>query len=231
MATSGVISGTMTARQLCDAAAKDLGVYSAGETISAADGEDMMVRLTWMLKSWQADGVNLWREAEATATFAIDEKTVVLDPRCLDVLEARLVQANTFLRPLQRWELGEYRQLPNPDQSGMPSAFYLQKGASQISMTLWPVPFVETEIRYSYSRVIDDVTDLNETVDIPQEWMETVWTNLAARCVTMFGVTRLDPAAVQMVVQRAANLEQKLLDFDRPASVFMGPSYGRYDYG
>lgn len=227
MATSGVISGTMTARDICLTAATDLGVYSAGETLSADDGQAMMTRLTWMLKSWQADGVNLWREAEDTAVFAASEKSVTLNPRCLDVLEARLVQANSFLRPLQRWEMGEYRQLPNPDQPGMPSAFYLQKGAGSVAMTLWPVPFQEVSVRYTYSRVIEDVTDLSETIDIPQEWMETVWTNLAARCVTLFGVTRLDPGTVQVVAQRAATLEQKLMDFDRPASVFMGPAYGR----
>jgi hypothetical protein len=94
-------------------------------------------------------------------------------------------------------------------------------------MTLWPVPTAETTILYTYARVIEDVTDLNQTLDIPQQWMETVWMNLASRCAAMFGVTRLDPGAVAMVAQRAAVLEQKLMDQDRPASVFMGNVYSQ----
>lgn len=227
MTTSGVTDGTMTARDICLAAAKDLGVYSAGEELSGADGEDMMLRLNWMLKSWQADGVNLWREAEGEAEFSASTRTVVLDPFVMDVIEARLEQSINYLRPLQRWEVGEYRRVPNPDQPGFPTAFYLQKNTGAVTMSLWPVPSRAMTIKYTFSRVVEDVTDLNETLDIPQVWLETVWTNLAVRCATMFGVTRLDPNAVQMVTARAALLEQKLMDNDRPASIFMGPTYGR----
>lgn len=227
MATSGVITGTMTARDICTAAARDLGVYSAGEVLSAADGEDMMLRLTWMLKSWQADGYNLWRVAEGEADYLAGDRTVTLDPICMDVLEARFVQSSTFERPLQRWELGEYQRLPNKDQPGYPTAYYLNKQVDSITMSLWPVPSANATIRYTYARVIEDITDLNQTLDIPQQWMETVWTNLAARCVTMFGVTRLDPNVVRLTVQRANILEQKLMDSDRPASVFMGNIYTR----
>ena len=228
MPSSGVITGTMTARDLCTAAAQDLGAYGAGETLSAADAFDMMLRLNWMLKSLQAKGANLWRVTEGVAEFLIEVGTVTLDPRCVDVLEARFVQSSTFERPLARWELGQYQALPNKAQPGYPTAYYLNKQVGEVTMSLWPVPSADAEIRYTYARVIDDVTDLNETIDAPQEWMETLWTMLAARCVSLFGVTRLDPAAVQTIIARAAVLERELLDQDRPASYFMGSAYGRY---
>jgi hypothetical protein len=228
MATSGTIDETMTARQVCTAAAQDLGVYGAGESVSASDMAEMVRRLSFMLKSWQADGVNLWREADGEVEFLAGEKTVTLYPYCLDVLEARLVQSSTFLRPLQRWELGEYKQLPNPDQPGIPAAFYVGKGTGAVALSLWPVPQSDVTIRYTYSRVIEDVTDANQNLDVPQEWLEAVWTNLAVRCASMFGAARLDPAGLQLLIGRAATLEQKMLDQDRPASIFMGPVYGRY---
>lgn len=229
MATSGTINSYMTARDICQAAAEDLGVYSGGESLSAADANSMLTRLNWMLKSWQADGVNLWREAEGVAEFLEGEKTATLDPRCIDVLEARYQQSSSFQLPMQRMEIGEYMAIPNKDQAGAyPLIFYLRKLVDSVTMTVWPVPSQDTEVKYSYARVIEDVTDLNQTLDIPQQWMETVWTNLAVRCVTMFGVTRLDPAAVQLVTARAAMLEQKLMDQDRPASVFMGNVYSDF---
>jgi hypothetical protein len=226
--TSGVITGEMTARDLCTAAAKDLGVYGAGETLSDADAFDMMTRLNWLLKTLQAKGTSLWRVTEGEAEYLADEATVALDPRCIDVLEARFVQSSTYERPLARWELGQWQALPNKAQPGYPTAFYLNKQVGSVTMSLWPVPNADATIRYSYSRVIEDVTDLNETIDVPQEWMETLWTMLAARCVTLFGVTRIDPAAVQLVIARAAQLETELLDQDRPASYFMGSQFGRY---
>ena len=186
----------------------------------------MLTRLTWMLKSWQANGCNLWRQEEGEAVFAIGEKTVELDPRCIDVIEARFQQSAVFQLSMQRWELGEYTRIPNKDTPGpTPLAFYLRKLVDSVTMTLWPVPTQETTILYTYARVIEDVTDLNQALDVPQQWMETVWMNLAARCATMFGATRLDPGAVQIVNTRAAMLEQALMDQDRPASVFLGNVY------
>jgi hypothetical protein len=223
MTTSGVITGSMTARDVCTTAAQELGVYSAGETLGASDAAEMMKRLTWMLKSWQSLGCNLWREEEGEIVFAIGEKTLELDPRCIDVIEARFQQSATFQLQMQRWELGEYTRIPNKDQPGAtPLAFYLRKLVDSVTMTLWPVPTLETTILYTYARVIEDVTDLNQTLDVPQQWMETVYMNLAARCASMFGATRLDAATVNLIGARAAILEQQLLDQDRPASIFMG---------
>ena len=223
MTTSGTISGTMTARELCTTAAQELGVYGAGETLAASDAEAMLTRLTWMLKSWQANGVNLWREAEDSAVYTAGTKTVTLDPRVIDVIEARFLQSSTYQLPMQRWEIGEYQLIPNKDQPGStPLAYYLRKLVDSVTMTIYPVPTQSTTILYSYARVIEDVTDLNQTIDVPQQWMETVYMNLAARCATMFGAARLDPGAVATVTQRANELEQQLMDMDRPASVFFG---------
>lgn len=227
MTTSGAITGEMTARDLCTAAAQDLGVYGAGETLSDADAFDMMTRLTWMLKTLQSQGTNLWRVTQDEVEYTAGTATVTLDPIVIDVSEARFVQSSTFERPLQRWEQGQYQALPNKAQPGYPTAFYLNKQVGSVSMSLWPVPSADATIRYSYARVIEDVTDLNQTIDVPQEWMETLWTMLAMRCVSLFGVTRLDPAAVQLITARAALLERQLLDQDRPASYFMGSAYGR----
>jgi hypothetical protein len=59
-------------------------------------------------------------------------------------------------------------------------------------------------------------------VDVPQAFQEAVWVNLAVRLAPMFGKARTDPATVQMVAARAAELERDMLDFDRPASYWLG---------
>lgn len=226
MALSGTINSTLTANQVMDAAAKELGYIGAGETLSGEEYEDVLPRLNFMLKTWGGDGVNLWREATDSVSFPSGTATVTLDPFVIDVLEARLLQYSTFERPLQRWEMGEYNAIPNKATPGFPTAFYLRKQADAVSMTLWPVPSQDMVVNYSYARVIDDVTDGTQTIDVPQMWLETIWVNLAARCATLFGSTRLDPSTVAFVQQKADMLYGKMLDADRPASYLLGPAWG-----
>ena len=228
MTVSGVISGQMIVSEAIAAAMRELGVLAIGSNPTDEETAEGIRSLNWMLKSWAANGVNLWRETDGTVTFTAGTATMPLAPYCLDVLEARLVQSTTFERPLQRWENGQYLQIPNKANPGSPTAYSLTRTIDAISMTVWPVPFEDMDILYSYARVPDDVTDGAETLDIPQEWTETVYLGLAARMAQMLGATRIDPATAQIVAARFLDLETKMLDQDRPSSVFMGSAYGRY---
>jgi hypothetical protein len=227
MATSGTISSQLLVSEIIQAAMVELGLLSPGESPTAEETQDGIRVLNWMFKSWPARGLNLWRETQGEVVFPAATATVAMDPFCLDVVEARFVQSTTFERPLARWESGQYRQLPNKAQPGYPVAFYPDKQTGTLSLTLWPVPVADATIRFTYSRVPEDVTDGAETVDAPQEWTELVYVALAARLVQTFGVNRADPTTAQIIAQRAAALEQSMLDQDRPASVFMGSVMGR----
>jgi hypothetical protein len=177
-----------------------------------------------MLKTWQSRGVNLWRKVTGEITIPANQAAGVLSFNVIDIYAARSVSAGQELS-MQRWEDGQYNNIPNKLSQGRPMAFYIDKQREAVSIYVWPVPTVDTVLKIDYARVIENVTDVNETLDIPQQWAETVWTNLAVRCATLFGATRLDPAAVQMVTERALGLEQSLLDQDRPSSVYMGSQW------
>lgn len=227
MAVSGVIGGQMIVSEIVATAMRELGVLAIGSNPTGEETQEGIRSLNWMLKSWAANGVNLWRETDGTVTFPTGTKMVQLDPYCLDVLEARLVQSTTFERPLQRWENGQYLQIPNKNNPGSPTAFTLTRTIDAISMTVWPVPFQDMDVLFSYARVPYDVLDGAETLDVPQQWTETVYLGLAARLAQTLGATRIDPATAQIVTARFLDLETKMLDMDRPASTFMGSAYGR----
>jgi hypothetical protein len=144
-----------------------------------------------------------------------------LSPIVIDIQSARVVTGNNEIQ-MQQWGNGEYRQIPNKAQPGRPIAFYLDKQRDAVNLYVWPVPAVDTTIKIDYSRVIEDVTTVTETLDIPQQWIETTYVNLAARCINLFGATRLDPNTAAEVKQRAAEMEGDLLDMDRPASIMFG---------
>jgi hypothetical protein len=237
MTTSGSISETFTARTCILQALQIITVYGANQTPSADDASTGLFHLQWMLKDWQADGCNLWRTEEETFTFAADTRTIVMDPRVMDVQELRVLipqnvsppSENTYFRPLARWELGEYKSLPNPFVSGTPTIYYFNRKRDSTELTIWPVPNEETDLYGTVARVIEDVTDLDENLDVPQEWCSTITYNLARRLLTPFGIADTRPILAQDVKDMAAMLYEKLSNFDRPSAVFFKPQQvGKY---
>lgn len=219
MATSGTIDSTMTARQVVTRALKLLAVAGAGQTVSDEDAEDGLEALNFMLKSMQAEGVNLWREEEVTQTFVAGDIETLLTPRPLDVQSARIMTG--YQRTLSRWERGEYDQIPNKTSPGIPSCYFLDQRLDATYMRLWPVQSEDTDVIYTAARVIEDVTALEQNLDVPQMWLECICYMLAVRLYPLFGSERI--AAISA---KADEIYSKMLDHDRPASVYMG-GYGR----
>jgi len=216
----------MTAQEVVTYAMMELGVISPGEQPTAEEGELGRQRLNWLLKSWQAKGANLWRDTTGDITIPADSPSGTLSPNIIDVQAVRVIN-NGIELPIARWEEGEYRQIPNKASPGRPTAYYLDKQRDAPVLYVWPVPATDTDLKIDYTRVIEDVTALTETLDVPQQWTEAVWVCLAARLIPNFGIARIDPTTAQLITQRAVILEQEMLDSDRPASIFMGPIYGR----
>lgn len=227
MPTSGQTGGLYSVHQIIIAAMQDLGLLRAGDVPEAEDADAMMERLNWMLKDWQAGGCNLWRDTQGELVFAAGQASRPVVPRALDIVEARLVMPGGSERPLSRWETEEYRLTPNKAAAGTPTCFIFDLSLNGATLTLWPVPSAATTIRYTYARVIEDVTALSQSIDVPQEWTKAVWKSLAADCITLFGTTRVDPGAAAAVAAEAQTLTAKLFDHDRPASVFMGSARSR----
>lgn len=217
------ITSTLNAGECVTTAMQLLGVL---DSLSAPSTEDMALgvkQLNWMLKSWQADGMNLWRQTEDTVIVPANTKTVTLDPYCIDVVEARYIQSSTYQRWLQRWEWGQYVVLPNKDSSNDPTIFVLNKQRAAVEMTVWPVPRQDIAIAYTYARVIEDVTTSSSVVDVPQAWLECVYYSLADRLQEVFSVPQTQPAVSQRITARAAQLYTAMKDLDRPQSVFFQP--------
>lgn len=223
MPTSGDISGTLTARDICRMSMLLIGGPLMNGEVTAEDGLLMMTQLNFMLKSWQSQGCNLWRLSDETVIIPADTPTVTLEPRVLDVMEARLVIEPTFQRSLSRWEWGDYRALPNKLSAGAPTCYSLNKQRTEIEFSVWPVPTEDSVIRYSGARVIQDVNDLDDEVDVPQEWIETVWVCLAERMIPYYNVDALSPQVSTRVTQRAGTLLNQLMWFDRAGSTFIKP--------
>lgn len=228
MTTSGITTGTMTAQEVVQAALEELGVLSAGERAEGTELDVGIRALNWMLKSFTARGVNKWRETSITITFPAGQSSVELDSSIEDILGARVSISPTYERMMFRYERGQYLQLPNKQSPGSPVNYYVDRQRDAATLYVWPVPQQDTTLSLDALRVIDDVTDPTQTLDVPSKWLETVYVALAARLASIQGVTRTDPATAQALAVRAQAFEQILLDDDRPASIYMGAYGERY---
>ncbi len=225
MTTSGTINTISTVRGLIKGAFELCGVSDNHE---AADDYDMALRhLQWMLKSLQADGVNMWRietisvnwpSGAQSRTFGTD---IVTPSNVIDVQDARVVISSTFERTLGRFEYGDYVVMPNKAASGAPTIYTFLKRTGGAKLYMWPVPTETTAINLTIARVIEDVTSINQTVDLPQEWQETIVYNLAKRMLAPFSVWEGQPRTAAMISEQADRLYRALSDADRPASIFM----------
>lgn len=232
MTTSGTYAQTDTASQIIQDALIELQVYSANQQLRPADGELGRRRLTWMLKQWQDDGVNLWRQAERTITWPAATASVTLEtllvpvPGVNDILSLRQVISSTNERELERWELDDYNSLPNKVTAGNPSIYCVTRELGSTKVRLWPVPAAIITLHATVDRRIQDVTDVTQTLDVPTQHTRTVTMNLAAALAPAFGKVG-DPNA-QVTIREAARLYQLMRANDRPASYFMLPAGGRY---
>lgn len=221
MTTSGAITSSLTALDIIKTAMELCNVLDGAGEPDATSAAMGLRHLNWLLKSLQADGCNLWRAKEYTATVSANVATVTLDPRVIDVLECRLVLSTTFERSLARWELGDYAPLPNKIAAGDPVAFYPDKRVGSVVLTFWMVPTVDRTVKYTAARVIEDVSALTQTLDVPQMWTECIYYMLADRLAKPFGLMAAAPALAADIKQQAQILYGQMRDADRPASVFM----------
>src|SRR3990167_4471074 len=203
------ITFTRTAGQIITGAMQDMRVLAIGESPTADEYTYGVARLNLMFKALSADGITPWVRADATAVFVAADAEVTLSPRPTHVISAGVQESATYERPLVKWEPDEYNMLPNKVTSGPPAIFMITDDGSTVTMTVWPVPSESTTIAYRYMRVLEDVDDENDTVDVPQDWLEGLQAMLAVR-MPAFGVVPPD------VMQAAAFHERRLGDLARP---------------
>lgn len=217
MATSGTTDFVLTVRDICHDALQENAIIPLGEEMEAEELSSVIRRLNGMLKSWQMKGLS-WKHETISATVTADTATVTLPGYVRGVNGCRFLDSPNNEREMVRWERDEYYRLPNKAASGKSTAYYLNRAEDGLVLYVWPVPLSDSTLKVDIDRKVDTVTSANETLDVPEELMETVYANLALRCCGLFGIEPKPELAM-----RALALETEMLDNYRPASYFLGP--------
>ena len=224
---------SLNAGQVITQAFRKIGCLQPPYTPSDDQLSVGILNLNFMLKGFQTDGVNLFRQTQIQmiipAGVGFAGTPFQLTPLILTLEDARLVvqpQPNLYERPLGIYSYEDYMLLPNKMQKSQPSVICFDRQTTTSNIYIWPLTQNGCTINATVARTINDVLTVNDTLDIPIEWTEGVIWCLADRLMDDAGVRQADPETAQSVSIHAATFYQKLLNFDRPDFVNMRP-YGK----
>jgi hypothetical protein len=88
--------------------------------------------------------------------------------------------------PIYRLNRNDYMALPNKSSKGTPLQFWFDRQTDPV-ISLWNAPnstASQNLIQYVRQRQISDVGDLNETLEMPQRWLEAITWLLAVNTAT-----------------------------------------------
>jgi hypothetical protein len=232
MTTSGTTSLSLTARDIITFALGKISASPIGQAPAETEIAGVIMELNLMLKEWEFDSPHLWRQTlgEQTLSPATGSYSLVTD-NPLRVMECRYRYPTTSVtseqRDLPMEEMGRdaYMELPVKLSPGsIPTMWYFDPQETSQTLYIWPVPTNPTtdKLVYTYQRRFQIVTNLSDSIDVPQEWLATVGYGLASRLVDDYG---LEGASAQRIIARAEELKRKAEAFDREGFVRFMPNY------
>lgn len=128
------------------------------------------------------------------STGTLDTETVVLGNTPTEI-------------PLARLNKDDYFNLPNKTfQSASPLQYWLDRKALSPVMRLWPAPSAAAEYKQIVTlthRHIMDVGTYQQSIEVPQRWLDAVIAMLAAKLALEW--PDVDPGRVPMLDQKAAS--------------------------
>ena len=194
-----------------------------------------LVVLNGVLQSMQSFGPNVFRQTLTSLTVSAGVATVPVPGDVVGIIEARWVVSTVPLyeRVLGRFQWVDYQSLPTKNAPGPPTLFMFDYQQDYTQLYVWPVPTISGTINCSTTRRAAEMIDLTTEIDLPPEWMLGLDYLTADALADDQGMAEIDGATAERIKGHAAYWNAKLLDFDRPTSVFLRPfgkqnnAYGR----
>lgn len=220
MALSGSTDFSINARELITKTLRKLEVLGLTQALDADEAEDCRIELNLMLKGWQRNGPHLWKKTEGSVTLTNAtvsyDLAATLNP--LRILAARYRDTAGRDLPLRLFTREDYFRLPIKTSSGIPTQYYFDPQRGAPTLYLWSVkPTVTTEtIQLTFQKRLDDIDDLSNDIDIPQEHFDVVMYALAERLLDDYGI---EGEVATRIISRSQGLLGDALDWEREDEV------------
>jgi len=216
------VTATSTTRAIVTDALRLCGVTAIDQDAEAEYATAALHQLNRMLKAWQGYDYFWTRDAMSVSLVAATAAYTLTNPaRPLEILSARYKSTDGIETPMQEMTRGEYDDLPLKSTAGVPTSYMYDRRREQGVLYVWPVRAAATTetLELTIKPEIEDLTTLNDPLDVPVEWYDAVVYNLADRCADLFGVSAQQKGLVQ---PRAQALLQEARAQAMTESVFFG---------
>lgn len=216
MALSGSVDFSINARELITQTLRKMTVLGVTQALDADEAEAVRIELNTMLKGWQRSGPHLWKKTEGSVTMtnaaASYDLTATLNP--LRILSMRYRDTASRDLPMRLFTREDYFNLPLKTSSGIPTQYYFDPQRGAPTLYVWPVKAtITTEtLRVTYQKRIDDIDDLSNDIDIPQEHFDVLMYALAERLLDDYGI---EGETAQRIMLRSQSLLQSAMDWER----------------
>ena len=226
MTTSGVTALPLTARDVITFALRKLGVVPIGQEVDYNEIAPLLTDLNLMLKGWETTGPYLWTvtDGSVSMTAATPSYSLSVD-NPLRIVEVRYQYPDATpdrILPMKRLSRIQYMQLPLKKSAGNPVQWYFNPQVSSQILYVWPVLQTVTtdKLLYTFQRRFQICQSPNDSIDVPEEWLQTVGYSLAELLLPNYGVGGEPAARIERI---AAGLRRVAKAFSRPAFVQFMP--------
>lgn len=215
MALSGSTDFSINARELIVKTLRKIEVLGVTQALDADEAEDCRLELNLMLKGWQKAGPHLWKKAETTVNLLAATTSYSLEfAGALRVLSVRYRNAAGVDLPMRLMTREFYFNLPQKASTGIPTQYYFDPQRGAATLYVWQaLAAVTTEtLQITHQKRIDDIDDLSNDIDIPQEHFDTLLYAFAERLLDDYGV---EGEVAARIIGRSQGLIQQALDWER----------------
>lgn len=240
-----------TPQSLVSLALRAIGIIGEGVTASAETNNDTFDALNGMIGQWNRKRWLIYHEIDEFVAVTGQESYTVgpggdIDVPRVDRLEwafyrqfAQNAPGQQYvdfpLRILQSRE--DYAQIPLKQLTSWPLAVFFDSDYPIGTLYPTPIPTVETDaIHIGLKEHLSQFTSLVQSINLPDEYVEALWTNLAVRVGAIFPGAPLNPiveglAKASIATVQVANTQIPTMDLapglTRPP-LFNIFSYQRY---
>lgn len=193
MAVSSSTDFALTGEQLVREARSAIGIDASEESLEAHELQDGLRMLTMMLKTWQTQGVMYWTMTEGSLTLVQGQASYAFGAGGdfttvpLDIMDVRITR-NSYDLPMMELSREEYQALPIKANQGYPVQWFYDRQRNGGTMYVWPAPDVSVgTLKFTYRRIVMDMDNGTDDIDLPQEWHEAIVYNLAQRMIPRYG--------------------------------------------
>lgn len=211
-----------------------LGVYSAGEDLSADESADALSALNALMDSLSNDSLQVFARSVDAIALSAGTASVTVGPsggtvttRPVEVLDESYLRIGSTDYPLDMLTLDEWNAIGTKTLSGLPAALYVQPDMPDITVHIWPQPS-EAATLYLWSRKqIRQFTSLPTELNLPPGYERMLAFMLAEELAPEYErepspTVRQKAAAARRSIKRT-NLEVPVLDM--PPGVPDGTMY------